>query len=106
MTVNIGEFRLKGKHTPYEMDLTFDEVYIDLFFIFINGYFSAIAVFECFTMIMYTYLRGGVAQWAARLTRNVKVVGSSPIDGPRCFLEQETLPLLLSTGWFHERILA
>ena len=36
----------------------------------------------------------------ARLTRNVEVVGSSP----RCFLEQETLPLLLSTGWFQERI--
>ena len=31
----------------------------------------------------------------ARLTRNVEVVGSSPIKGPRCFLEQETLPLLL-----------
>ena len=29
---------------------------------------------------------------------------SSPINGPRCFLEQETLPLLLSTGWLHERI--
>ena len=48
--------------------------------------------------------RGGVVQWAARLTRNVEVVGSSPIKGPRCFLEQETLPLLLSTGWFQERI--
>ena len=24
--------------------------------------------------------------------------------GPRCFLEQETLPLLLSTGWFQESI--
>ena len=23
---------------------------------------------------------------------------------PHCFLEQETLPLLLSTGWFQERI--
>ena len=42
----------------------------------------------------------------ARLTRNVEVVGSSPIKGPRCFLEQETLPLLLSTGWFQERIQA
>ena len=41
-----------------------------------------------------------------RLTRNVEVVGSSPIKGPRCFLEQETLPLLLSTGWFQERIRA
>jgi len=25
------------------------------------------------------------------------------IKGPCCFLEQETLPLLLSTGWFQER---
>ena len=38
----------------------------------------------------------------ARLTRNVEVVGSSPITGPRCYLEQETLHLLLSTGWFQE----
>ena len=28
------------------------------------------------------------------------------LKGPRCFLEQETLPLLLSTGWFQERIRA
>ena len=47
---------------------------------------------------------GGVAQWVARLTRNVEVVGSRPIKDPRCFFEQETLPLLLSTGWFQERI--
>ena len=40
------------------------------------------------------------------LTRNLDVVGSSPIKGPRCFLEQETLPLLLSTGCFQERIQA
>ena len=46
---------------------------------------------------------GGGAQWVARLTHNEVVVGSSPIKGPRCFLEQETLPLLLSTGWFQER---
>jgi len=32
------------------------------------------------------------------------VIGSSPIKGPRCFLEQQSLPLLLSTGWFQERI--
>ena len=51
-------------------------------------------------------MRGGVAQWVARLTRNVKVVGLCPIKGPRCFLVQETLPLLLSTGWFQERIRA
>jgi len=30
-------------------------------------------------------------------------MGSSPTKGPRCFLEQETLPLLLSTGWFRNR---
>ena len=47
-----------------------------------------------------THLRGGVVQWVARLTRHVEVVGSSPIKGPCWFLEQETLPLLLSTGWF------
>jgi len=41
-----------------------------------------------------------------RLTRNVDVVGSSPVNGPRCFIEQETLPLLLRTGWFQERIRA
>ena len=46
----------------------------------------------------------GVTQSVARLTRNVEVVGSSPIKG--CFIEQETLPLLLSTGWFQERIRA
>ena len=57
--------------------------------------------------VIYLYLiRGGMIQWAARLTRNVEVVGSSHIKGPRCFLEQETLPLLLSTGWFQERIRA
>ena len=47
-----------------------------------------------------------VAQWVARLTHNVEVVGSSPIKGPRCFLEQETLPFLLSTEWFQEQIQA
>ena len=29
--------------------------------------------------------------------------GFEPHQRPRCFLEQETLPLLLSTGWFQER---
>ena len=48
--------------------------------------------------------RGGVAQWIARHTRNVELMGSSHIKGPRRFLEQETLPLLLSTGWFQEHI--
>mgnify|MGYP006890232915 CR=1 FL=1 len=47
-----------------------------------------------------------MAQWVAHLTRNVEVVGLSRIKGPHCFLEQEALPLLLSTGWFQERIRA
>ena len=47
-----------------------------------------------------------VTQWVARLTRNVEVLGSSPIKSPHCFNEQETLPLLLSTGWFQEWIRA
>jgi len=56
--------------------------------------------------IMNIITRGGVAQWVARLIPNVEVEGSSHIKGPRCLLEQETLPLLLSTGWFQERIRA
>ena len=35
------------------------------------------------------HLRVGVAQWVSRLTHNEEVVGSSPIKGLRCFLEQE-----------------
>ena len=42
--------------------------------------------------------RGGVAQWIAYLPRNVEVMGSSPIKGPRCFLEQKLYPhCLVST---------
>ena len=48
--------------------------------------------------------RGSVTQWVACLTCNVEVVGSSPIKGPHCFREQETLPVLLSTGWVQEQI--
>ena len=47
-----------------------------------------------------------MAQLVAHLPHNVKVVSSNPIKGSRCFLEQETLPLLLSTGWFQVRIRA
>ena len=50
--------------------------------------------------------RNSLAQWVAHLTRNVGVMSSSPIKALRCFLEQETLPLLLSTGWFQEQIRA
>ena len=48
----------------------------------------------------------GVAWHSGLHVRNVEVVGLSPIKGIHCFLEQETLPLLLSTGWFEERIRA
>jgi len=34
----------------------------------------------------------------------LSVMSSSLIKVPRCFLEQETLLSLLSTGWFQERI--
>jgi len=34
---------------------------------------------------------------------NWSVVSASPIKGSHWFLEQETLPSLLSTGWFEER---
>ena len=44
-----------------------------------------------------SHSRGGEAQWVARLTFNLSAVGSSPIKVPRCFIEQETLPSLLST---------
>ena len=50
------------------------------------------------TNLQYKGLRGALGC----TTRNVEVVGSSPIKGPRCFLEQETLPLLLSIGLFQE----
>ena len=49
-------------------------------------------------------VKGRCSAVVLRLTRNVEVVGSSPNKAPRCFIEQETLPLLLSTGWFQERI--
>jgi len=39
-----------------------------------------------------------------RLTHNVSVMGLSLINDPCCFLEQETSPLLLSTGEFQEWI--
>ena len=50
-----------------------------------------------------------VAQWVVCLTRNRWMLVScvfEPHQGCRCFLEQETLPPLLSTGWFQERIRA
>ena len=51
--------------------------------------------------------KDGVAQWVAHLTcdRSIPVSREfEPYQSPRCFLEQETLLSLLSTGWFQERI--
>ena len=53
---------------------------------------------QLFRVLDHFILRGGMAQWVTHLTHNVEVVGSNPIKGPSCFLEQKTLPLLLSTG--------
>ena len=51
-----------------------------------------------------------MAQWVARLTRDRWTPVSREFEPhqrpPRCFLEQETLLSLLSTGWFQERIRA
>ena len=47
--------------------------------------------------------------WLALLTRDRWIPVSrefEPHQCPRCFLEQETLLSLLSTGWFQERIRA
>ena len=44
-----------------------------------------------------------VALWVAHLSHSLSVVSLSLIKGPCFFLEQETLPLLLCTGWFQER---
>ena len=62
-----------------------------------------------FVHISQLRFRGGVVQWVARLTRDQWIPVSrefEPHQRPRCFLEQETLLSLLSTGWFHERIRA
>ena len=44
-----------------------------------------------------------MAQWVARLTRDRWIPVScefEPQQRPRCFIEQETLIYLHSTGWF------
>ena len=44
-----------------------------------------------------------VAQWVKCLTHNWSAVSSNPIKASGPFHEQETLPSLLSTGWFQEQ---
>jgi len=56
------------------------------------------------THLFNASMMGCVPQWEACLTRNCSVVSSNPIKGFRYFIEQETLPSLLSPGLFKERI--
>ena len=53
--------------------------------------------------IVLACLSGDVAQWVWRLTHYRSVMSLNPAKGSHFFLEPETLPLLLSTGWFHEQ---
>jgi len=45
-------------------------------------------------------MRGSMVQLVASL--NQSVVSLKPIKGSSCFHGHETLPSLLSTGWFQE----
>jgi len=40
-----------------------------------------------------------MAQCVAHMTPNQSVIGPNAIKGLHCYLEQETFPALLSTGW-------
>ena len=55
-------------------------------------------------MLFMMYLNGLLYQFqnviGSVVSRYHSVMCSNTIKGSRCFLEQETLPLLLSTGWF------
>ena len=47
---------------------------------------------------------GCVVQWVACLKINHSVVSLNPIKGSCCLLQLETLPKLLSNGWFQQCI--
>ena len=55
-------------------------------------------------ILFMMYLNGLLYQFQNDIgfvvSRYHSVMCSNTINGSRCFLEQETLPLLLSTGWF------
>ena len=102
--------RFGGKFTvavvyKYKLGRIFNGGYFLLVLNDLTEYSPLCLIMRCFLVLNECH-RGDVTQWVALLTRNVKIVGSSPIKGPRCFLEQETLPVLLSTGWSQERIRA
>ena len=56
----------------------------------------------CATKLLQQLLNAHTHDTTGHELRNSK----APTPSPRCFLEQETLPLLISTGWFQERIRA
>ena len=64
-----------------------------------NFYSRQIATSSVFQDLWYIFV---TVAWVALLALNVFVVDSNSITGPCCFLGQETLPLLLSTGWFQD----
>jgi len=107
--VQVKDFTIKTIHVYMSVIIKWNFVFFRLHF----TCFSPISLLSltqhilkqrAHTVKLYTLLTAlsketsGVSQWVALLTRNVAVVGSNPC----CFLEQETLPLLLSTGWFQE----
>ena len=48
----------------------------------------------------FVKITGGVVEWLIRRTSNIRIANRRGSN--HCFLEQETLHLLLSTGWFQE----
>ena len=69
---------------------------------------NKIMLIQALTRKKWTYRRRG-AVGSASDSWSVDTCQSwvrAPSKGPRCFLEQETLLSLLSTGWFQERIRA
>ena len=57
-----------------------------------------IVIVQKVIVVTLQYLINNVSQ-----TIDMSVVGSDSIICARCFLDQHTLPSLLSTGWFKER---
>ena len=55
-----------------------------------------------FHCVLLFHSLAGVAQWVARLYRNWSVLSLKPFKGSHCFFEQETLHLLLNTGWLQD----
>ena len=68
---------------------------------------------NCYFVVIFSFslpsvhpLHTGQFNFIKRVHRNQSVLSSNPIKGSHCFIEQESLPSLLSTGWFHEQIRA